>query len=117
MLITAEPVLKYDDQSKELTLQVNASDTGLGATLIQEGHPIAYTSRALSDAETRYVQIEKELLAVVFGLEKFHLYTYGRQVNVQSDHKPLEIIATKPLHRTPKRLQTCNHTMLRFIIG
>ena len=117
MQITAEPVLKYDDQSKELTLQVDASDTGLGAALIQEGRPIAYTSRSLSDAETRYAQIEKELLAVVFGLEKFHLHTYGRQVKVQSDHKPLEIIATKPLHRTPKRLQTCNHTMLRFIIG
>ena len=61
-----------------------------GATLIQEGHPVAYASRALSAAE-----IEKELLTVVFGLEKFHRYTYGRQVKVQSDHKPLEIIGDK----------------------
>ena len=104
MLITAEPVLKYHDPSKALTLQVDASDTGLGATLIQEGHSIAYASRVLSDAETRYAQIEKELLAVVFVLEKFCLYTYGRQVKVQSDNKPLEIVATKPLQRAPNRL-------------
>ena len=64
MLITAKPVLKYYDPSKELNLQVDASDTGFGATLIQGGHPIAYASRALSDAETRYAQIEKELFLV-----------------------------------------------------
>ena len=104
-LVTAEPVLRYYDPGKELTLQADASEVGLGAALMQDGQPIAYASRALTDAETRYAQIEKELLAVVYGLEKFHIYTYGRRVTVQSDHKPLEIISTKPLHRAPKRLQ------------
>ena len=42
--------------------------------------------------KTRYAQIEKELLAVIYGLEKFHQYVYGRHVTVQRDHKPLEII-------------------------
>ena len=46
---------------------------------MQDGQPIAYASRALLDAERRYAQIEKELLAVTFGLERFHQYTYGRQ--------------------------------------
>ena len=55
--------------------------------------------------ETRYAQIEKELLSAIFGLERFHQFTYGRQVNVQTDHKPLEMIVLKPLHRAPKRLQ------------
>nr|XP_054766977.1 uncharacterized protein K02A2.6-like [Lytechinus pictus] len=94
-----------DHDKKELTLQADASDTGLGAALMQEGRPVAFASRALTDTETRYAQIEKELLAVVFGLQRFHVYTYGRPVSVQSDHKPLEIITTKPLHLAPKRLQ------------
>ncbi|PIK62480.1 hypothetical protein BSL78_00577 [Apostichopus japonicus] len=104
-LISAKPVLRYYDQTKELTLQTDSSDTGLGSVITQEGQPVAYTSRALTDPETRYAQIEKELLAVIFGLERFHEYTYGRKVTVQSDHKPLEMIAKKPLHRAPKRLQ------------
>ncbi|XP_061170331.1 uncharacterized protein K02A2.6-like [Saccostrea echinata] len=104
-LVTSKPVLSYYDPNKELTLQCDSSETGLGAALLQLGKPIAFASRALTDTETRYSQIEKELLAVVFGLEKFHQYTYGRNVTVQSDHKPLEIIMKKPLHTAPKRLQ------------
>ncbi|CAC5389163.1 unnamed protein product [Mytilus coruscus] len=79
--------------------------TGLGAAVMQEDRPVAYASRALTDTETRYAQIEKELLSVIFGLGKFHSYTYGRTVNVISDHKPLESIMKKPLHAAPKRLQ------------
>lgn len=54
--------------------------------------------RALSDAETRYAQIEKKPLFLAFGLEKFHHYTYGRKVTVQTDHKPTETITKKSLH-------------------
>ena len=72
---------------------------------MQDNHPTAYASRALTDPETRYAQIEKELLAVVYGLEKFHTYTYGRRVLVESGHKPLEVIVKKPLHLVPKWLQ------------
>lgn len=103
--IAAETTLRYYDSSKELTLQCDASDSGLGAALIQDGGPIAYASRTMTDTERRYAQIEKELLAVTFGLEKFHQYTYGRKVIVHSDHKPLEIIMKKSLHAAPKRLQ------------
>ena len=104
--VTKHPALKYFDSDKKLELQVDASETGLGAALMQNGQPIAYASRALSDVETRYAQIEKELLAVVFGMEKFHTYTYGRPVQIQSDHKPLEIIYKKPVQKAPKRLQS-----------
>ena len=112
-LVTEAPVLKYFEPSQELTLQSDACDTGLGAVLTQNGQPIAFASRALSDAETRYAQIEKELLAIVFGLEKFHQYTYGRPLTVQSDHKPLEVIYKKPLQRAPKRLQ---RLLLRLLL-
>ena len=97
----------------EEVLQCDAFDKGLGAVLTQMGQPIAYASRALTDAETRYAKIEKELLAVVFGLEKFHHYTYGRLVRVQSDHKPLEVIVKKPIHKAPKRLQ---RMLLRLLV-
>ena len=49
--------------------------------------------------------IEKEMLAIVFSLEKWHQYTFGRPVTVYSDHKPLASIVKKPLDRAPKRLQ------------
>ena len=99
------PVLRYFNSKLPTVLQCDSSETGLGATLMQEGHPIAYASRALTQTEQNYAQIEKELLAVVFGFEKFHQFTYGRKVLVESDHKPLEIITKKPLHKAPKRLQ------------
>ena len=73
---------------------------------MQSGQPVAYTSRALTDTETRYAQIEKELLAIVFACDRFDAYIYGRDVvNVESDHQPLETIMKKPLSDAPKRLQ------------
>ena len=66
---------------------------------------MAYASRTLTETEKRYTQIEKEMLAVSFGLEKFHHYTYWRHVSVDTDHKPLVAIVTKPLSKAPKRLQ------------
>ena len=83
-LVTSKPVLKYYDPKLELTLQIDASETGIGAAILQDNQPIAYASRTLTDTETRYAQIEKELLSVVFGLQKFHQYTYGRKVYVTS---------------------------------
>ena len=55
----------------------------------------------MTETETRYAQIEKEILAVLFGLEKFNTYTYGRPIHVQSDHKTLEMIVNKPLYKAP----------------
>ena len=104
--ITSTPVLRYYNLSEEVTLQCDASQTGLGAALLQDGQPVAYASRALTDAETRYAQIEKELLAIEFACDRFDAYIYGRnEVHVESDHQPLEMIMQKPLSRAPKRLQ------------
>ena len=76
-LVTTAPILSYYDPKAELEIQCDASQKGLGAALLQKGKPIAYASRALTDTEERYAQIEKEMLAIVFSLEKFHQYTFG----------------------------------------
>ena len=104
-LIAEAPVLKYFSTEDETSLQVDASQEGLGACLMQFGQPVAYASRSLTPAERHYAQIEKEMLAIVYGLNKFERYTLGRKVIVQSDHKPLEQIQNKSLAETPKRLQ------------
>ena len=104
-LVTETPVLAYYKPDEELVLQCDASNKGLGAALLQGGKPIAYKSRAVTPTESRYALIEKEMLALVWGLEKFHQYTFGRPVIVHTDHKPLESIVKKPLVRAPRRLQ------------
>ena len=104
-LVSEAPILSYYDPGKKLVLQCDASQKGLGVALTQDGHPLAYASRALTDTETRYAQIEKELLAIVYGCEKFHQYTFGNDVDVHSDHRPLESIMLKKLSDCPRRLQ------------
>ena len=69
----------------------------VSSLLLQDGKPLAYGSMALTTTKKNYAQVEKELLAIAFGVEQFHQYTYGRKVVVDSDHKPLETIFGKPL--------------------
>ena len=104
-MIASAPVLKFYDPSEEAVLQCDASQHGLGAYLMQNGQPVAYASRSLTDTESNYAQIEKELFAIVFGVEKFESYVYGRKFKVETDHKLLESILKKSLLSAPKRLQ------------
>ena len=106
-VITASPgpVLQYFDPTKEVTLQCDSSSRGVGATLMQEGKPVAYASRSLTVTQQNYAQIEKEMYAILFGCEKFHQYIYGQDVKVESDHKPLEAIWKNPLVVAAPRLQ------------
>ena len=69
------------------------------------GTPLRTPVEPLTETESRYAQIEKEMMAIVFSVEKFNDYTFGRRTIVHIDHKPLESIAKKPLHRAPMRLQ------------
>ena len=112
--MTQAPLLKYYSHTEELTVQCDTSDKGLGAYLMQNGQPIAFASRALMEPETRYAQIEKEMVAVVFALQKFDQYLYGHPVTIQRDHKPLAAISKKPLRSAPKRLQVMLLKMQKY---
>ena len=105
-LIANAATLKFFDVNKPCVLQVEASDTGLGGALLQDGQPVAFTSSTLSATEVNYAPIEKECLAIKVAYTKFYQYLHGKQdVVVHSDHQPLETIFKKPLSKAPRRLQ------------
>ncbi|CAG9088221.1 unnamed protein product [Plutella xylostella] len=104
--LVAAPVLALYDAAAPVLLSVDASSQALGAVLLQGGRPVEFASLTLTDTQSRYAQIEKELLAIVFALERFHQYVFGRgDVTVETDHKPLEALFDKPLDAVPTRLQ------------
>ena len=109
-LVTTRSCLQYFNVAKTAILQTDASLLGLGAALLQENEsgvvqPVAYASKSLSGAEKRYACIERELLAIVFGTQKFHTYLYGRKFRVIPDHLPLVAIVQKGLINSPPRIQ------------
>lgn len=75
--ITNVPVLTYFNQEREIILTVDASKFALGAAILHNMHPIAYASVSLTETQKNYAQIEKELLAILFGCTRFHQYIYG----------------------------------------
>ena len=100
-LIASPGSLQYFDGSKTVTIQVDASVRCLGVTLLQSKGPVEYRSKLLSETERRYSNIERKMLSIGCGLEKFH---YGRHVTVETDHKPLEAIFKKHLSNAPPRI-------------
>ncbi|MEW8546431.1 MAG: RNase H-like domain-containing protein, partial [Candidatus Thiodiazotropha sp.] len=104
-IITQSPTLRFFDPKVPLTLEVDASKYGIGTCMMQQGRPIAYASKSLTTTEIGYAQIEKELLAILFGCRRFNQFTYGRKFTVHTDHKPITSIVKKPLSAAPPRLQ------------
>ncbi len=93
-LLSSDECLIHFDGTSPLTLACDASAYGLGAVLAHkmpngDERPIAYVSRTLSSAERNYSQLEKEGLACIFGVKKFHNYVFGRAFELVTDHKPL----------------------------
>ena len=87
--LTSTQVMAYFNPTKQTEVPVDASPVGVGAILAQEGKIIACASRVLTDIEQRYSQTDREMLAVVFSVKCFHLYLYGSNFTVYTDHKPL----------------------------
>ena len=92
--LSSEPVVRLPDFKKAFTTRSAASGAGIGAVLMQcddEGclHPVLVASRKLLDRETRYSTVEKECLALVWAVDKFHRYIFGREFVIETDHRPL----------------------------
>lgn len=108
-LITSSPTLKFFDVNRQSRITCDASQEGLGAVIEQfyadNWYPIAFASRSLTSAESNYCPLERETLAIVFACERFHEYIYGKTFTVVSDHLPLKSIFSKPLAKSPARLQ------------
>ena len=102
-MLTPSALLVHYDPTKTLVLSCDASQYGVGAVLSQvcDGaeKPVAYASRTLTIAERNYSQLEKEGLALIFGVKKFHNYLFGRTFTLCTDHKPLQSLLneSKPI--------------------
>ena len=94
--ITTAPILHLPHTEKTYVLRTDASDKGIGAVLMQdvegEKFPICFASKKLLKREQAYSVIEKECLALVWAVRKFHVYLYGKQFEIETDHYPLAYI-------------------------
>ena len=95
--IISDTTLRYFNSLLPVTIQDDASQVGLHVALLQNNKPIAFASKTLTNGKYKYANIEREMLAVVFGVERFCTYIYGQFFTIESDHKPLESISRKNL--------------------
>ncbi|KAJ8353520.1 hypothetical protein SKAU_G00210870 [Synaphobranchus kaupii] len=119
--LTEEPVLRFYDPARPIKISSDASQSGLGAVLLQQyddnWQPVAYASRSMTDPETRYAQIEKELLSITYACERFNQFVSGQEISVETDHKPLIALFQKPLNDCPLRIQRMMIRLQRYALN
>ena len=101
--LKSDDVLTFYDPNLPVKLTVDASPNGIGTVLFhnfsdQSVRPIAFASRVLTPAEKNYSQIDKEALAIIYGVKYFHQYLFGRKFVLETDHKPLVYILAIKRH-------------------
>ena len=121
--LCSAPVLSYynPDPARTTILQCDASQKGLGAWVRQidpngKEKVVAMASISPTETESGYSNIEREWLAVMFGLEKFEYYLFGRHTLVETDHSPLEQMFKKNIAKAPARLQRLLLRCMKFDI-
>ena len=117
--LTSHRVLTWYDPAAETKLTADASAYGLVAVLLQKHEtawkPVAYASRSMTKAETRYAQIEKEALAITWACERFTNYILGKQIQIETNHKPLvPLLCTKHLDVLPPRILRFRLRLMQF---
>ena len=112
--LTSTTVMAYFDKGKATQLVTDALPTGLSAilsqtTLHQDDRTIvAYISLALTDVERRYSQTEREALAIVWAMERLHIYLYGGHFTLLTDCKQIQMILNNPISKPPARIERWN---------
>ena len=123
--MSKEPILKLPDLERPFIVQTDASDDNLGACLIQEydgvKHPVMFASKKLLPREQNYSVSEREALAIIWAVNKFHRFLYGVHFILESDHRPLEYLQSTHsknprLMRWSLALQPYHYTV-RYISG
>ena len=98
-ILSKEPILKLPDLERPFIVQIDASDESLGACLLQEydgvKHPVMYASKKFLPREQNYSVSEREALAIILAVNKFHRFLYGVHFVLESDHRPLEYLQSK----------------------
>ena len=102
-LLQSASVLQFFDQNKPIVLSVDASSFGICGVFLQNHQPVAYTSATVSETQIRYLQIEKELFAIVHACEHFHCYVFGQHIEIETDHKQLLGLVDKPFDNISPR--------------
>lgn len=117
--LSDERILAYFDPGKQSVLYVDASPIGVAGILTQLDQQqtvsiVAFTSKALTEVETRYSQTEREALAVVYGCEHFYMYLQGSKFVVVTDHLPLLKLLGNPRAKTSMRIERWNLRLQTF---
>ena len=100
--ISKNVTLPYFNPKSATTLQTNASKKGLGAVILQDSRPVMFATWALTGVEKNYQNLERECLAMIWGMEKFHYFLYGKQFTLETDQKPLVSIYRKHMVISPR---------------
>ena len=103
--ISKNVTLAYFNPKCSTTLQTDASKKGLGAVLLQNSRPVMFTSRTLTGSERNYQNLERECLATILGMEKFHYFLYGKEFTLETNQKPLVLIYRKHMVEIFPRIQ------------
>jgi hypothetical protein len=90
--LCSAPVLQLPDFEKHFEVVADACDYGVGALLMQDGHPCCFLSKKFIPAESNYATGEKELLAVVYALQEWRCYLEGVHFTVVTDHNPFDLL-------------------------
>ena len=116
--ISDNTTLSFFDLNKHCTLVSDASDHGLGAVLLQENdgiqRAVAFASRSLTGQEKKYAVTERECLALIFAVTKFHNYIFGKRFTAIVDHKPLESLINNVNKRAGARIERWNLTLQNY---
>ncbi len=118
--LSSETTLAYYIPERETELVVDGSPDGIGAILAQkdpitnEFRPVAYSSRACTEVEKRYSQVERECLAATWAVEKNQQYLIGKKFDLITDHQPLVSLLNKPLKKAPLRIERMPVKLMGF---